>query len=253
MGHGGTIRWPKSRSVDWDVAGNCERPVPVELKSRKRLFNERDFVVSADNPQSLPRFVDLHVRCRKCRTCLASKAAQWRLRASGEYRQSARTWFSTLTLNPAAHTTMLYRAALRLSKSGVKIDSLTDAEQFFERETESYRELQKWLKRLRKNSQSELRYLAITEKHKSGLPHYHVLLHEVDPARPVRYDRHLKGSWSLGFDQFKLVSDARAAVYAVKYLSKSPEARVRASAHYGTANSLPLPPVSQTKAGGAPD
>lgn len=145
---------------------------------------------------------------------------------------------------------MLYRAAIRLSKSGVKIDALSGDEQFAERETESFRELQKWLKRIRKNSGSAIRYLAITEKHKSGLPHYHVLLHEVDPERPVRYDRHLRASWALGFAHFKLVPDAKAAVYVVKYVSKSPVARVRASAHYGDAATSPSAALAHRSAGG---
>lgn len=240
--------------MEWDVSGNCLSPVPVELKSRKLLMQERQFVVTASRPETLPRFMDLHVRCRKCRTCLAAKASQWRLRTRAEFGQSHRTWMTTLTLSPQAHTTMLYRAALRLSKSGVKIDELPDAEQFFEREKESFRELQKWLKRIRKNSGCEIRYLAITEAHKSGLPHYHVLLHEPDPEGPLRYDRHLKGSWALGFARYKLVDDARGADYVCKYLNKSPEARVRASVQYGAALAKPLPPVrDRTRRVGAPE
>lgn len=252
MAHGGIVREPRSRLVEWDVSGNCQSPVRVELNGRKRLFNEKGFVVTGSRPETLPRFVDIDVRCRKCSNCLRVKALQWRLRSRGEYGQSVRTWLCTLTLNPAAHTTMLYRAALRLSKSGVKIDALPDAEQFAERETESFRELQKWMKRLRKNSGSKIRYLAITEKHMSGLPHYHVLLHEQDPEGPVRYDNHLKASWPLGFGHYKLVRDVQAAAYVCKYLSKSPEARVRASAHYGNASSVPSAALALPSPGGVP-
>lgn len=250
MGNGGRLRWPGSMSVEWDIAGNCEQPVPVELKGRQRLYQERYVTITNSNPQSRPRFADMFVRCRKCRTCLNAKAAQWRLRSSGEYRQSERTWLCTLTLDPAAHNRMLFQAHSRLRKAGVKIGELSDAEQFLEREAESYRELQLWMKRLRKNSGSSLRYLAVTERHKSGLPHYHVLLHERDPERPVRYNRHLKASWQLGFAKFNLVSDVRGAVYVVKYLTKSPEARVRASAHYGAAAAAPRAASATFEAGG---
>lgn len=250
LANGGTIRWSGSMSVDWDISGNCEQPVAVELKGRQRLYREKYVSVTGSRPETRPRFVDMFVRCRKCRTCLAAKAAQWRLRASGEYRQSERTWLCTFTLDPASHNQMLFRAHSRLRKAGVKIGELSDDEQFLEREKESFREVQLWMKRLRKNSGSSLRYLAITEKHKSGLPHYHVLLHETDPERPVRYNRHLKASWRLGFAKFNLVSDVRGAVYAVKYLTKSPVARVRASAHYGAAAAAPRAALATLDAGG---
>lgn len=228
-----------TRTVEWDVAGNCQRPVKVELKARKLLYRERTIVVTQDT-STQPDFIDMDVRCRKCSNCLRARANMWRLRALGEYRQSVRTWLCTLTFEPAARTDMLYRAVVELAKTGVQFDALPAAEQWLEVEKQCYREVQLWLKRIRKQSGVRFRLLAITEAHKSGDPHYHVLIHE--GLKPLRYDGNLKGSWRKGFATYKLVSDAAGAAYVTKYLSKSIAARVRASGDYGGASAPPVPP-----------
>jgi len=48
-------------------------------------------------------------------------------------------------------------------------------------------------------------------------------------------ERVLRRQWTLGFSKFNLVDekDPRAAHYVCKYLSKTAEARVRASLQYG--------------------
>lgn len=231
-----------TRTVEWDVSGNCTKPVFVELAGRKRMYREKTQVITPDTGTQ-PDWVVMEVRCRKCENCLAVRASQWRLRSRNETSQSVRTWLCTLTLAPTARTEMLYRAVLRLSRSGVKIETLSVQEQFLEVEKECFREVQLWLKRLRKNTSAEIRYLAITEAHKSGDPHYHVLLHE--QGKPLRYDGDLKGSWQKGFATYKLVRDAAGASYVTKYLSKDIAARVRASGHYGGADAPPVPPLSE--------
>jgi hypothetical protein len=85
-----------------------------------------------------------------------------------------------------------------------------------------------------------MRFLLVAEAHKTGLPHYHALIHEVDPERPVR-SRILRQQWTLGFSQCKLVAqgdETKSASYVAKYLAKSAAARVRASQGYGQ-NAVP--------------
>lgn len=164
----------------------------------------------------------------------------WRLRTNNEYAESERTWLVTLTLTANDQSRLLYRTVSRLHKAGVKYDALTGAEQFSELDNTAYRDIQLWLKRIRKNTGKQFRYLSITEAHKSGLPHWHLLLHE-RPGKPLRYDD-LKGSWLLGFDSYKLVRDAAGASYLCKYLTKSVLARVRASRSYGGGSAAPQAP-----------
>lgn len=94
-------------------------------------------------------------------------------------------------------------------------------------------EITRYLKRVRKESKSSFRYLLVMEAHKSGLPHYHMLLHE-KPFGGEIPKRILKYQWHLGHTDFKLVDDAQhKAEYMCKYLAKSLLARVRASKGYG--------------------
>ena len=98
LSKGGTIRslpgLAHSRTVEWDVARDCLNPVPVTLHGRP----EGVAVITAQDPS---RFVEMWVACRKCERCLRRRSAMWRLRAVAEWRQSARTWLSTMTLRPA--------------------------------------------------------------------------------------------------------------------------------------------------------
>lgn len=89
------------------------------------------------------------------------------------------------------------------------------------------------LKRLRKahGKRGGLRYLVVMEAHKSNLPHYHILLHEVFTDYPMRKAL-LRPAWRFGFSHWKL-ADEKAAPYVAKYLAKSAQARIRASIDYG--------------------
>lgn len=146
-----------------------------------------------------------------------------------------RTWFVTLTLRPEAHFKMASQARLRLAAQGDDFDRLDEAKQFAERHTEISREITLWLKRIRKESGVQLRYFLVAEAHKSGLPHYHAMVHEPEAGREVRA-RTLSRQWTLGFSQCKLVAEGqekRTASYVAKYLSKDAISRVRASQGYG--------------------
>lgn len=111
---------------------------------------------------------------------------------------------------------------------------MTADEQFVQRHKTIARWLTLWVKRVRKNSGAPIRYLLVCEAHKSGLPHYHMLLHERSPELQVR-KRMLQAEWqAYGFTNCKLVEqDQHAARYVSKYLAKSALARVRASVRYG--------------------
>jgi hypothetical protein len=190
---------------------------------------------------------------------------------------SKRTWFVTLTLNPASHSLMAMRACLRLAALREDFDALTPEQQFEERAKECSAEVTLWLKRVRFNASIDhrqsartaegcdstrgqwcnchplsefsvpLSYMLVAEAHKSGLPHYHLLVSEAVEQRPVRA-RHLKGAWRLGFSDVKLVAQdegGRHAAYCAKYLAKSSRSRVRASQGYGQSDETPNTTFSQ--------
>lgn len=247
----------------WNVAGSCESPVYREILGaapvsetqdrylpnqnvkearflRKHSKNGDPYRVDAQSAKDWKRgpihVVELSVRCRKCSACLRAKAFYWRTRAIAEISASSgRTWFGTLTLTPHEHFRMEAAARLRLARRGVEWDALSTDEQFGERCNTTGQEVTRYLKRLRKEAAVKLRYCLVAEQHKSGLPHYHILIHEVSQDGPVRHAS-LKKQWKLGFSDFKLVAHAEAklaASYVAKYLTKSSAARVRASRGYG--------------------
>lgn len=181
--------------------------------------------------------LELECECRQCGPCLKKRGSRWRMRARAEYAAAARTWLGTLTFAPDAHARVLAAVRQRCARKGIDFDTLSDAERWTRQERMAFREVQLWLKRVLKNSKAQVRRLAICERHKSGLPHYHVLIHEVDAARPVRH-RTLKQAWWPGFSDFGLVTSDIECVYGTKYLTKSLEARVRASKDYGKSPSL---------------
>lgn len=228
-------RVEKPGQVQWDVYGRCTSPVVVERHARERSVSD-PHAYQLGKREFLPLTVTMETPCRKCEACLRHRARSWALRAQQEINAAARTWFATLTLSPDKHYLMLLRARARLSARGVSFEALTPEEQFAERHASVSEELTLWVKRLRKNTEAPLRLLLVAEAHKTGLPHYHGLIHEQDPERPVRHAQ-LAGSWPHGFTKFKLVAPdegaRRTAWYVCKYLTKDNRARVRASLSYG--------------------
>lgn len=161
----------------------------------------------------------------------------WYARAITETMQSTRTWFGTITLHPDAVHQGLIRARRQSARAGLIWEEMTPHEQFRELHKQNGLELQLWLKRVRKQSKATFRFLLVAEAHKSGLPHYHCLIHEQDGGGVVRHAV-LSQQWTKGFTNFKLVTDAKQAGYLCKYLSKSALARVRASKLYGQKETL---------------
>lgn len=167
----------------------------------------------------------------------------WSARAMHEVRNASRTWFVTLTLRPEEHTRLLYRGLIKKGKRGVDQSMLDPEEVFRVEQSEVALEITKYVKRVRKEAKSPLRFLIVCERHKNGHPHYHALIHE--RGGPVTY-KTLSSQWPLGFGKWKLIEDEKAAFYVVKYLGKSQDARVRASLRYGGAPpSRPLPIESE--------
>lgn len=242
LGKGGTITGPGV--ITWNVAGRCLTPRYIEVRGRAALSTTRDGVTLAgnlhENPLARmghvtnwsdpPCTLEIWAKCRRCAPCLRVRSQEWTYRAKIEIAASARTWFGTMTLRPSEH----WLASLRwqAAKAGRDWRELNSAEQFAAEHSVVCVEITRWLKRVRKESGARLRYLLVAEAHKSGLPHYHVLIHEASPLDQVG-ERVLRRQWKLGHSKFNLVEGNAAAGYVAKYLAKNAEARVRASIRYG--------------------
>lgn len=224
--------------VRWNIYGRCSNPYCTELYARPYVEDVgREFVVKP-GVENTPQILEIWTRCRRCPDCLRTRQRRWAGAAIQETRRAPRTWFGTLTLEPAEQFKALVQTVKRLESRGVDYETLSVAEQFVERHTTIGDELTRYLKRVRKNSGARFRYLLVAEKHESGDPHYHMLVHErVDSGKVLH--RHLSEAWRLGFERWRLSDPRRPsrAVYLCKYLSKSLEARVRASQAYGGASS----------------
>lgn len=174
------------------------------------------------------------IRCRKCSKCLAARTRYWVYRASkltNERRDAGlRTWFGTLTFTPEWQDELLTRARLsHASPNGAWWDDEHCDYRFALVRDEVVHEVQKFWKRMRK-AKCRFDYFVVIERHKSGLPHLHFLLHEKETIRK----REIKAAWELGFVQCNLVKQsAKAAFYCAKYLSKSFQSRQMASIKYG--------------------
>lgn len=233
--------------VRWDVSAGCLTPRYVEVLGRAARNHatkgSHGQVLRGDltlHPQPRmgyisnwsdpPATVEILTKCRRCAPCLRARGLEWTYRAQRELQAAARTWFGTMTLRPEEH--WLASCKWEVAKAGRKFGELSPREQF-QAETEVVSvEITRWLKRVRKQSGARLRYLLVAEAHKSGLPHYHVLVHEVSPLETVG-ERVLRHQWKLGHSKFKLVEGTAVAGYVAKYISKAAECRVRASVRYG--------------------
>lgn len=211
--------------TDWNVAGNCLDPVRLELFQRPSGGDSR--YVTIKRGAQTPISVELVVRCRKCETCLTTRRHLWRFRALRETVNSKRTWFVTWTLRPTR-----WRAIIRSVVSRAPNTVATELEFRESVFKELGSQVTKAIKRLRKATGAKLRYIIAYEEHKSGVPHVHLLVHELTGL--VRH-ADLRAAWRGGFTQASLVQTlAKAAGYVVKYISKSLMQRVRCSLGYGS-------------------
>ena len=208
--------------------GDCLSPVTV----KRHAFGEPYTRVHSD------------VRCRKCDPCLRARRAFWALAGTAQHQaaldKGLRTWFGTLTLTPEWQQTLLSRAHTRYlaapDGSEPNWDDPACEVTFRLVRDELISEIQRYWKRLRKRGHS-FKYFLVVERHKSGLPHAHWLLHEA--VSPI-LKRELQQEWPFGHSNVSLVGGRakraadpkRAAWYVAKYLSKSSLTRQIASVGY---------------------
>lgn len=214
-----------------NLAGDCEEPVYRHLKGLPDPTMARLGLESR-----LPALQRVLLRCRACEACRQYRKRIWSARAVDEVMMSDRTWFGTLTMRPAVHQRCLALARRRCKvRRSEDFDALEPAERYKQVIAIANREITLFLKRVRKNSKAKVRYLLVNEQHKSGLPHWHILLHEVDGVRVPK--NLLEAQWLAGYSHWRLVdhADPKQAFYACKYLAKDLLNRVRASFGYGRA------------------
>ena len=214
-----------SRTIcEWYVSNNCSSPVLMQRVGRPAAEDgEKDVRIAAGTKTTLR--LDMWVACRKCTACLRRRRRVWTMRAAAEITQAQRTWFVTLTLQPSR----LYLCEVVAKTRDILYDEREQDVRDRERFAVIVEEIQRFFKRIRKNSKAKLRYLVVQELHKSGEPHYHALIHEVSGTLTKAT---LQSAWTWGFSQAKL-ADPKTAIYVCKYLTKSEGARVRASLGYG--------------------
>lgn len=226
-------------STEWDVSGSCTDPTHIELAGRLpqeysiRIGGDWDTIKGLPTANKMrPHYVDMAVPCRKCASCKSYRAALWQAKASKEFEFAlpGRSWFVTLTFRPDVEYRL--RATARAKeRANARPGTKNKEEKYYE--SAAYDEVQLALKRLRETA-GPFRRLVVAENHKSGVIHYHAILHEqVGHANRVQ-KRHIQESWARnGFSSAKLC-DEKAIKYVTKYLTKADGTyRIRASRFYG--------------------
>lgn len=222
---------PQRGSHVLHFAGQCERPIQLRKSASKGAL-----------------FVTYETRCRRCPDCLRARMNYWALAAVNQtvqaHERGDRTWFGTLTLRPQAIAAIKVRVfeqwASEQGSASVEPPGWIEQPEcdfrFGLMRDQLVRELQLYWKRLRKAGH-RFHYLVVFERHKSGEPHMHWLLHEVGGRISKRA---LQAQWPHGFTQVKLVNASdgsprsvdRAAWYVAKYLGKEVQSRQLASIGY---------------------
>lgn len=168
---------------------DCDDPCRFTLYNR----GGRDLVTGA---RIRPLSVHGAGRCRKCDACKKQRSRMWTARAIDECNRW-RTAFGTFTLSPENHLLLDNRARARLWPEK-DFDRLRPDEQFSERAREFGAEVTNWLDRIRHgrdgHTPTKIRYLLVAEAHDSertsdgmrGLPHFHMLLHEVVAGTAIK-------------------------------------------------------------------
>lgn len=213
---------PTLSKVEWNTAGNCTDPVFIERHA---------------HPPFGGTFLQMEqlTRCLKCEACREARSFHWTRRAEVECRRNARTWFGSLTIRPEERLHALSQARAEYSNSG-DFDTLDYKLQFLRVVSVLQREVTRYQSRIRKASTGKLRILLVTEQHKTGDPHFHMLVHECEANGPTPEEMEglLRREWKLGFCDWSVIrTHSGAARYACKYIGKSGASRIRASIGYG--------------------
>jgi len=239
---------PSLGLVEWDVGAYCDEPVTVEVIGRGYVEG-----FTAVNPGTLSVILT-GLPCRKCVRCLRVRRAQWSDRAMKEIAHADRTWFCTFTLKPEVHhASFMEEMAKKSSRGWLDSDFSGADEEFILRCQGGLSLVTKFWKNLRKPQSGEepvrVKYLVTCERHLSGLPHFHALIHE--RAGSVTY-RRIASRWTrYGFMKANLVTeDRKAARYVTKYIAKDMLGlRIHASQRYGLPPS-PANLLAALRAGG---
>lgn len=212
--------------IEWPCHGRCTDPVRLGFYGRHKGLTSTG--------EHVPIEVRMSTQCRKCEACLRKRRNRYVRAAIAETAASQRTWLVTLTLRPEEQYRLECAAQARALQRGWNWSEITDSQRFHHVAVAGFREVQLMLKRLREKTEARCRHLTVVERHTSGLPHWHMLLHECEGTIGKR---DISAQWRLGFSDAKLLheTEARAVWYVAKYLSKA-DARVRASKHYGALN-----------------
>lgn len=185
----------------------CDEPVLVHREIRAGGMDK-------------PLAVTTHRPCRRCEKCLQFRQMQWRERAMVEIERARRSWFITLTFSPVHLAGVIFES--QNEKGSNELKRLDRA---------AYRHVQRYLKRIRKATKAEIRYLCVFERgEETGRAHYHALLHEVD--KPVT-KAVIESQWRSHVHCRLVASGRGAASYITKYATKSFDVAPRASVRYG--------------------
>lgn len=206
--------------VVWNCAKGCTAPVWLQ-------YIPRD---DTNGIRHKSMILDHYVKCRKCEACLSARRRLWYRRSLVEFERANRTWLCTFTLRPELQMRLQYAADIDCRKRRLEtLDSLDEATRFSALCYAAGPVHSRYFRQLRKDG-NKLRYVHVAEAHKSGVPHWHALIHET--GEPIG-KRVLQEAWPHGFTNMKLVVDQRGCGYVSKYLTKQCSQRVRCSIAYG--------------------
>lgn len=141
----------------------------------------------------------ISVPCGKCPACKARRTSAWSFRLMQEDKVSHSSHFVTLTYD-TNHVPITGRGFMSVSK----------------------RDIQLFMKRLRKLNEQKLKYyLAAEYGGKTMRPHYHIILFNADVAT-------IQSAWQLGQVHYGTVTGASVG-YTLKYISKGSKVPLHAN------------------------
>lgn len=150
-------------------------------------------------PCLTPRLIrGLQRPCGKCVECFSWWREKWIRRAALEVEFASKSWYCTFTHRPGTNT--------------------------------EYSDIQKFFKRLRKNTGEKVTYLCVLERGSKGTKrlHWHLFIHGNVTWRQIDKE------WKLGFNKMNIIKKGRKGVrsYVLKYVTK--QAKPRTSQGYGS-------------------
>lgn len=215
----------------WNIHGSCLNPYRTEVSTRPSEEGRRYVVIGKGTKTRLDLVIT--TRCRKCTACRSARQSEWSYRVREETRSAPRTWFGTLTMSPERQYYMLSMARKEATDRCVDWSELDEEARFKRVAAIGLKEVTRYIKRFRKEAKAPFRYIVVTERHKTGNPHYHMLVHET-ALTPILH-KTLAKQWTWGFEKWRLVpfDKPKKAEYLCKYISKDMSGRIRASGQYG--------------------